>query len=56
MCFPKNFAKILRKTILQNADRWLLLKYFQIIKIAAPEKLLVLMGKFCKRYPLELDL
>ena len=46
MFFPKNFAEILRTPILQNADRLLLLKHLPKIKIAAPDKFLVLMRKF----------
>ena len=38
MCFPKNFAKVLRTPIVQNADRLLLMKYLLKMKIAAPEK------------------
>ena len=29
MCFPKNFAEVLRTPILQNADRLLFLKHFE---------------------------
>ena len=43
MCFPNNFAKVLKTPILQNAKRQLHLKYLLKIKIAAPDKLLVLM-------------
>ena len=38
MCFPKNFAEVLRTPILQNSDGQLLLKYLLKMKIAAPDK------------------
>ena len=46
MWFPKYFAEVLRTPILQDAGRLLLLKYLLKIKIAAPDKFLVLMRKF----------
>ena len=45
MCFPKNFAKVLRAFILQNVSERLLQKYLQKIKIAVLDKLLVIMRK-----------
>ena len=45
MCFPENFADFLRTPILLNADRLLPLKYILKMKIAAPDKCLVLMRK-----------
>ena len=44
--FHKNFAEVLRTPILQNADRLLLLKHLLKMKIAAPDKFLLLMRKF----------
>ena len=44
MCFPKNFT-VLRTSILQNVDRLTLLKHLKM-KIAGPDKFLVLMKKF----------
>ena len=41
MCFPKNFAEVLRVPILQNAARLVLLKHLPKMKIAAPDKFLV---------------
>ena len=38
MCFPKNFAEVLRTPTLQNSDRLLLLKHLLKMKIAAPDK------------------
>ena len=38
LCFHKNFAEILRTSILQNADRLLLLTHLLKMKIAAPDK------------------
>ena len=38
LCFPENFADVLRTPILYNADRLLLLKYLLKIKIAALDK------------------
>ena len=46
MCFPKNFAEVLKTPILQNADRLLLLKHLLKMKIAGADKFLVLMRKF----------
>ena len=46
MCFPKNFAEILRTPILQKADRLVLLKHLLKMKITAPDKFLVVMRKF----------
>ena len=46
MCFPKNFAEVSRTPILQNADKLLLLKNPPKMKIAAPDKFLVLMRTF----------
>ena len=46
MCSPNNFAKVLGTPILCNDDGRLILKYLLKIKIAAPDKLLVLVGKF----------
>ena len=46
LCFPKNFAEVLRTPILQKADRLLLLKHLLKMKIAALDKFLVLMRKF----------
>ena len=40
MCFPKNFAEVLKTPILQNADRLLLLRHLLKMKIAAPDKFL----------------
>ena len=37
MCFPKNFAEVLRTPILQNVDRLLLLKHLLKMKKAAPD-------------------
>ena len=51
MCFPKNFAEVLRTPILQNADRLLLLKHPLKMKIAAPDKFLVLMKKMVSNRP-----
>ena len=48
ICFPENFVKVLRTPILQNAGWRLLLKYLLKFKIAAPDKLLVMMKKICK--------
>ena len=45
MCFPKNFAEVLRTPILQNADKLLLLKHLKM-KTAAPDKFLVPVRKF----------
>ena len=38
MCFPKNFADVLKPPILWNADRLLLPKYLLKFKIAAADK------------------
>ena len=46
MCFPKNFAEVLRKSIFWNAERLLLLKHLLKMTIAALDKSLVLMRKF----------
>ena len=46
MWFPKNFAEVLRAPTLQNANRLLFLKQLLKMKIAAPDKFLVLMRKF----------
>ena len=46
MCFPKNFAEVLRTSIFQNTNRLLLLKHPLKVKIAEPDKFLVLMRKF----------
>ena len=46
MFSPKNFAEFLKLPILQNASGWLLLKYLKI-KLAAMDKLLVMMRKIC---------
>ena len=49
MCFPKNFAEVLRTAILWNADRLLLLKHLVKTTIAAPDKFLVLARKFLRK-------
>ena len=46
MCFPKNFAVVLRAPILWNANRLRLLKRLLKMTIAAPDEFLVLMKKF----------
>ena len=38
MCFPKNFAEVLRAPILWNANRLLLPKHLLKMPIAAPDK------------------
>ena len=43
---PKNYAEVLRTPILQNVDRLLPLRYLLKMKIAAPDKFLVLVREF----------
>ena len=45
MCFPINFAEVLRTPILQKAERQLPLKHLLKMKVAGPDIFLVLMRK-----------